>query len=136
MADAEDPSVGASAAGSVKFTATHWSVVPAAGERDCPHAAAALEQLCRTCWYPLCAYVRRRGYSTENAQDLTREFFARLLEKRSFSLADPARGRFRTFLLHALDHFLANEWISLGLGALRVCSVATQEPCLRWTGRV
>ena len=112
MADAGDTSVGASAAGVVKFTATHWSVVLAAAQCDSPHAAAALEQLCRTYWYPLYAYVRRRGYSPEDAQDLTQEFFAQLLEKKSFSSADPARGRFRTFLLHALEHFLANEWKS------------------------
>ena len=94
------------------FATTHWSVVLAAGQSDSLHAAAALEQLCRTYWYPLYAYVRRRGYSPADAQDLTQEFFARLLERKSFSSADPARGRFRTFLLQALEHFLANEWKS------------------------
>jgi RNA polymerase sigma-70 factor (ECF subfamily) len=85
-------------------------VVLAAGEQNTPQSAEALERLCRTYWYPLYAYVRRRGYSHEDAQDLTQEFFARFLEKGSFSLADPARGRFRTFLLKSLQHFLADDW--------------------------
>ena len=79
------------------FATTHWSVVLAAGQADTPQSAAALEQLCRTYWYPLYVYVRRRGYGVEDAQDLTQQFFAGFLEKESFSLADPARGRFRTF---------------------------------------
>ena len=69
-----------------------------------------MEQLCRTYWYPLYAYVRRRGHSPEDAQDLTQEFFALFLRKEYFRLADRARGRFRTFLLHAFEHFLINEW--------------------------
>ncbi|MHC1766744.1 MAG: RNA polymerase sigma factor [Verrucomicrobiia bacterium] len=92
------------------FVTTRWSVVLMAGQRDAPQSAMAIEQLCRTYWYPLYAHVRRRGYGTEDAQDLTQEFFARLLAKEAFSIADPHRGRFRTFLLAALDHFLANEW--------------------------
>jgi len=72
--------------------------------------APALEQLCRTYWFPLYAHVRRRGYSAEDAQDLTQEFFARLLAKDWLGLADPSRGRFRSFLLASLNHFLANEW--------------------------
>ena len=82
----------------------------AAGDPTSPQASASLEELCRTYWYPLYVYVRRRGYGVEDAQDLTQTFFARVLEKKSFGLADPGRGRFRTFLLHALDHFLVNEW--------------------------
>jgi RNA polymerase sigma-70 factor (ECF subfamily) len=66
--------------------------------------------LCRSYWYPLYAYVRRRGHSVQDAQDLTQEFFARLLEKNYVAAADPARGKFRSFLLAALKHFLANEW--------------------------
>jgi RNA polymerase sigma-70 factor (ECF subfamily) len=92
------------------FATTHWSVVLAAGQRDTPQSAGALEQLCRTYWYPLYAYVRRRGYGPEDAQDLTQEFFARLLSKQWVGMADPGRGRFRSFLLAALNHFLANEW--------------------------
>jgi RNA polymerase sigma-70 factor (ECF subfamily) len=61
-------------------------------------------------WYPLYVYVRRRGYGPEDAQDLTQQFFARLLEREFFRLADPKRGRFRTFLLHVLEHFVTNEW--------------------------
>ncbi|MBI5387743.1 MAG: sigma-70 family RNA polymerase sigma factor [Verrucomicrobia bacterium] len=82
----------------------------AAGHSSAPGAQAALESLCRSYWYPLYAYVRRRGHSPEEAQDLTQDFFARFLEKKYFALADPVRGRFRTFLLTALKHFLANEW--------------------------
>jgi RNA polymerase sigma factor (sigma-70 family) len=70
----------------------------------------AMEELCRAYWYPLYAYVRRRGHSVEDAQDLTQEFFARLIEKRWLAEADSGKGRFRTFLLTALNHFLANEW--------------------------
>lgn len=93
-----------------EFTTTHWSVVLAAGQEESPQAKAALETLCRTYWFPLYAHVRRRGYSLEDAQDLTQEFFACLLSKRWLSIADPRRGRFRSFLLAALNHFLANEW--------------------------
>jgi RNA polymerase sigma-70 factor (ECF subfamily) len=92
------------------FATTHWSVVLAAGQSADAQASEALEQLCRTYWYPLYAYVRRRGYGPEDAQDLTQEFFALFLRKEYFRLADRARGRFRTFLLHALEHFLINEW--------------------------
>ncbi len=92
------------------FATTHWSVVLAAGNEETPEAAAALEKLCRTYWYPLYVYVRRRGYGLEDAQDLTQQFFALLLQKDYFRLADPKRGRFRTFLLHALEHFVTNEW--------------------------
>jgi RNA polymerase sigma factor (sigma-70 family) len=92
------------------FATTHWSVVLAAGQSADAQASEALEQLCRTYWYPLYAYVRRRGSGPEDAQDLTQEFFALFLRKEYFRLADRARGRFRTFLLHALEHFLINEW--------------------------
>ncbi len=92
------------------FTTTHWSVVLAAGQQDSPQAAEALEILCRAYWYPLYVYVRRRGYGVEDAQDLTQQFFVRLLKKGSFRRANPERGKFRTFLLHALQNFLANEW--------------------------
>jgi RNA polymerase sigma-70 factor (ECF subfamily) len=69
-----------------------------------------LEQLCRAYWYPLYAFVRRRGYGPEDAQDLTQSFFARLLERDYVKRADRERGKFRTFLLTALSHFLADEW--------------------------
>ena len=92
------------------FTTTHWSVVLAAEQSESPQAAQALEQLCRTYWYPLYAYVRRRGYGPEDAQDLTQEFFLRLLRKDYLAQVDPRKGKFRSFLLAAINHFLANEW--------------------------
>src|SRR5262245_40281606 len=92
------------------FTTTHWSVVLRAAETDSPSAAQALEQLCRVYWYPLYAFVRRKGHSPHDAQDLTQAFFARLLEKNYVAQAERERGRFRTYLLAALTHFLADEW--------------------------
>jgi RNA polymerase sigma factor (sigma-70 family) len=92
------------------FVTTHWSVVLTAGQSNTSHAQAALEKLCQTYWYPLYAYVRRRGHSVEDAQDSTQEFFSRLLAGHWVSDADRTKGRFRTFLLTALNRFLANEW--------------------------
>ncbi len=92
------------------FTATHWSVVLTAGRGDAPGARDALEKLCRSYWYPLYAYVRRRGYEPEDAKDLTQEFFARLLDRNAVATVRPEKGRFRSFLLASLNHFLADEW--------------------------
>ncbi len=92
------------------FPTTHWSVVLSAGDGSLPNAKAALERLCRAYWYPLYVYVRWQGRSVEDAQDLTQEFFARLLQRDYLRLSDPARGRFRTFLLTALKRFLVNDW--------------------------
>ncbi len=92
------------------FTTTHWSVVLLAGGKDAPEATAALEELCRNYWYPLYAYVRRRGYGAEDAQDLTQEFFVRLLRREDLAHADPHKGRFRSYLLKSLNHFLAHQW--------------------------
>ncbi len=92
------------------FLTTHWSVVLAAKDKSSPESAAALEVLCRVYWYPLYAFVRRQGHSPSDAQDLTQEFFARLLEKQYLKAADREKGRFRTFLRVALRRFLANEW--------------------------
>jgi RNA polymerase sigma-70 factor (ECF subfamily) len=92
------------------FVTTHWSVVLAARRSDTTRAQTALARLCKAYWYPLYAYVRRRGHEAHDAQDLTQEFFARLLEQNWLAQADRERGRFRTFLLAALSHFLANEW--------------------------
>jgi RNA polymerase sigma-70 factor (ECF subfamily) len=89
---------------------THWSVVLAAGAASAPESSKALEALCRTYWYPLYAYVRRAGHSPQDAEDLTQAFFARFLEKQWVARADQQRGRFRSFLLSSLKHFLANEW--------------------------
>ena len=92
------------------FATTHWSVVLAAGQDASPKSNQALEILCRAYWYPLYAYVRRRGYDAPDAQDLTQEFFARLLARNYLSVADRNRGKFRSFLLGSLEHFLAREW--------------------------
>src|SRR5213596_145496 len=92
------------------FTTTHWSIVLAAGRDSSRDAQEALEALCRTYWYPLYAYVRRRGYSVEEAEDLTQGFFARLLEKNYLKEVRRERGKFRSFLLASLKHYLANEW--------------------------
>jgi RNA polymerase sigma factor (sigma-70 family) len=92
------------------FTQTHWSVVLQAGDEASPQRLAALDQLCRSYWFPLYAYVRRCGESPEDAKDLTQEFFARLLEKNWLRAASPERGRFRWYLLASLKHFLSNEW--------------------------
>jgi len=92
------------------FPTTHWSMVLAAGRRSSPEAVAALERLCRTYWYPLYAYVRRRGYHAHDAEDLIQGFFTYLLSGDDLARLDPAQGRFRSFLLACLNHFLANEW--------------------------
>jgi RNA polymerase sigma factor (sigma-70 family) len=92
------------------FIPTRWSVVMTAGRTDTTAAQGALAHLCQFYWYPLYAYVRRRGHSAEDAQDLTQEFFARFLQRGWVSRADQARGRFRSFLLSALNHFLSDEW--------------------------
>ena len=92
------------------FVTTHWSVVLAAGHGDTTRAADSLAHLCQTYWYPLYAYARRRGCSPPDAQDLTQEFFARLLAGNWVAQADQHRGRFRSFLLSAMKHFMANEW--------------------------
>jgi RNA polymerase sigma-70 factor (ECF subfamily) len=95
-----------------EFNTTHWSLVAAAqsDEASRTRAGKALEELCRAYWYPLYAFVRRRGYSPADAQDLTQSFFARFIETGGFASADRERGRFRTYLLGAMKHFLANEW--------------------------
>ncbi len=98
--------------GPKEFATTHWSLVGAANlnETSETRARAALEELCRAYWYPLYAFVRGRGHSAVDAQDLTQAFFARIIETRGFASADRARGRFRSYLLGAMKHFLANEW--------------------------
>jgi len=95
-----------------QFATTHWSLVGAAkpDEASQTRAREALEELCRAYWYPLYAFVRSRGYSSDDAQDLTQAFFARIIETGGFALAERGRGRFRSYLLGAMKHFLANEW--------------------------
>ena len=92
------------------FPVTQWTVVLAAGGTPSPESAAALERLCQSYWYPLYAFVRRSGYSPPGAEDLTQEFFARLLEHNWIAQADRHKGRFRSFLLMAMKRFLAKEW--------------------------
>jgi RNA polymerase sigma-70 factor (ECF subfamily) len=91
------------------FATTHWSLVLAARGQPSPEARAALADLCRVYWYPLYAFIRRGGHGATAAEDLTQEFFARLLEKGWLGQADRTKGRFRSFLLAACKHFLANE---------------------------
>jgi RNA polymerase sigma factor (sigma-70 family) len=92
------------------FVTTRWTLVVAASREATPESREALSQLCELYWPPLYGFARRRGYSIEQAQDLTQSFFARFLEKRDVKTADPQRGRFRSFLLGAFKHFLANEY--------------------------
>ena len=94
------------------FRTTQWSMVLAAGSDDTLQSMAALEELCKRYWFPLYAYVRRRGYSHADAADLTQAFFALILEKHSLAGVLPGPARFRSFLLTALKNFLANEWES------------------------
>ena len=92
------------------FATTHWSVVLAAGRSDPCVSQAALEQLCRAYWRPLYSYLRRRGYAHSDAEDLTQTFLARLLERNDVATVNPDRGKFRSYLLAALKHFLSDEW--------------------------
>ena len=113
------------------FATTHWSMVISAGDVFTDQAAIALERLCQTYWAPLYAYVRRRGHDADSARDLTQGFFAQLIEKRRLTHADRERGRFRTFLLGAMQNFLRNELdraqaLKRG-GGLEVISLDQQE---------
>jgi RNA polymerase sigma-70 factor (ECF subfamily) len=92
------------------FATTHWSVVLAVGATPTTRAQQALSRLCQSYWYPLYAYVRRRGWNPQDAEDLTQEFFARLLRKDSLSRVSREGGRFRSFLLKSLTRFLTDEW--------------------------
>jgi RNA polymerase sigma factor (sigma-70 family) len=96
--------------GKARFTTTRWSLVQAAAAGESAEADQALAALCESYWYPLYVYLRRRGHDADDAQDLTQAFFVRLIEKRALRHADPARGRFRSFLLTSLKHFAVNEW--------------------------
>ena len=91
------------------FATTRWTVVLRAGNEESPQHADALSQLCEVYWYPLYAFVRRQGASSHDAQDLTQEFFARLLERNYLDRADREKGKFRWFLLGAFKHFLSHQ---------------------------
>jgi len=92
------------------FTETQWSLIAAAGDQSSPRAAAALDALCEAYWLPVYAYVRRRGYSAHDAEDMTQGFFKRLIEDNSFARADREKGKFRSYLLGGINHFLADEY--------------------------
>ena len=108
--DAEDVQRVNLSFGRSQFNSTHWSVVLTAQARFSPAAQAALETLCSTYWYPLYAFVRGQGHSPQDAQDLTQAFFEHLLRKDFLREVSPDKGRFRSFLLACLKHFLADEW--------------------------
>ena len=91
------------------FATTHWSVVLQAGDGRSSQSSAALEKLCRTYWFPLYAFLRRKGHVEADAKDLTQAFFETLLERKDFQTVNRSKGRFRTFLLVSLNHFLSNE---------------------------
>jgi RNA polymerase sigma factor (sigma-70 family) len=95
--------------GPSQFPTTRWTLVVAAGDPHRKEARSALVSLCENYWYPLYAYLRRRGYSADEAQDLTQEFFMRVLEGRYLDRADPEKGRFRSFILTSLKFFVADE---------------------------
>ena len=97
-------------AGPSVFATTHWSVVLTASDTDSPALEQALEQLCRTYWYPLYCFVRRHGHSPSDAEDLTQAFFTHLLERGALKRVTREKGRFRSFLLASLKYFLADEW--------------------------
>lgn len=106
---ADDSAMNYSAGGEGRFATTHWSVVLSASRPESEHYQQALEALCRTYWFPLYAYLRRHGYDAHQAEDHTQAFLTGLLEKHGLRLAEPKRGKFRSFLLAALKHFIANE---------------------------
>ena len=96
--------------GGASFATTHWSVVAQAAFTDVPEAKDALAKLCETYWPPIYSFVRRRGYAPSDAQDLTQSFFAYFLRTKAYARADPAHGKFRSFLLASVKNFLANDW--------------------------
>jgi RNA polymerase sigma-70 factor (ECF subfamily) len=105
-----DPTLGERPRDAGRFATTHWSVVQAAGATDSRDVRPAMSRLIETYWYPLYAFIRRKGHGPDEACDLTQEFFSRLLERNFLHTADPDKGRFRTFLLRALARFLVDEW--------------------------
>ncbi len=113
------------------FLTTHWSAVLAARDKDSSQAQLALAELCQTYWYPLYVYIRRRGHDPIQAEDLTQAFFERLIAKDYLGDLTPGMGRFRSFLLTALKHFLANEWDRSQTrkrgGGLAILSIESQE---------
>lgn len=107
MSDTNDISL--TPPGTSRFATTHWSVVLAAGDSASPKHQEALETLCRTYWYPLYAFLRRRGYDRHQAEDSTQAFFVQMLDKHRLSGVSPKPGKFRSFLLTALNNFVSDE---------------------------
>jgi RNA polymerase sigma-70 factor (ECF subfamily) len=105
----DNPSKDSPSTGAGRFATTHWSVILAAGQPESTGYRQALEALCQTYWFPLYAYLRRHGNDAHQAEDYTQAFLAFLLDKHGLRLADPKRGRFRSFLLTSLKNFLSNE---------------------------
>ncbi len=93
-----------------QFNTTSWSMVIKASDKDSPQSRQALEILCKQYWYPLYAFLRRKGLESHDAEELTQAFFTHLLERDRLATADPNRGRFRTFLLASLNHFMIQDW--------------------------
>ncbi len=106
----DDPAGTGSPTSERRFATTHWSVVLSAAEQTSPASEAALATLCETYWYPIYAFVRRKGYDSAQAEDLAQAFFLRLLEKNSLQAVRRERGKFRSFLLASLKNFIFNEW--------------------------
>ena len=96
--------------GKADFPSTHWSAILSAGSEESPQARDALERICRSYWFPLYAFLRRKGHPYAEAQDLTQQFLLHILEKHSIRSAQRERGKFRSFLLTSLNHFLTDEW--------------------------
>jgi RNA polymerase sigma-70 factor (ECF subfamily) len=96
--------------GGASFATTHWSVVAQSALTDLPEAAEALAQLCEMYWPPIYSFIRRRGYSPADAQDLTQSFFAYFLRTKAYARSDPLHGKFRSFLLASVKNFLADNW--------------------------
>ncbi len=106
----DDSHASSTPTGTSRFATTHWSVVLAAGDSSSPQHREALSTLCQKYWFPLYSYLRRHGYAGHQAEDCTQAFFARMLEKKYLRQVGPKPGKFRSFLLTALKHFLANEY--------------------------
>ena len=106
-----EPEFNAVPANQARFATTHWSVVLEARGGESPQSAEALEKLAHIYWYPLYAYVRRKGHGPHDAQDLTQEFFARLLRGKLLQTVEQRKGKFRSYLLASLEHFLVKHWV-------------------------
>src|SRR6266550_8966307 len=96
--------------GGASFATTHWSVIAQSALTDAPEAENALAELCKTYWPPIYSFIRRRGYSPADAQDLTQSFFAFFLRTKAYARTDPLHGKFRSFLLASVKNFLSDNW--------------------------